>query len=96
MTVDGRLHTSGFYIKGETLYMHHRLCHKYNNKNCQKQSKVWNKEACITIRNEKLNMRHPLHNREVLEHEHACYIVKVQGGNAGAVVHCTSAKKHCD
>ena len=38
-----------------------KLCHKYDTKNRQNQSKVWNKEACTTIRKEKLNMRHPLH-----------------------------------
>ena len=94
MTVDGRLHTSGFCVEGVGLYMHCNLCHKYDTKNRQKQSRVWNKEACTTIRKEKLNMRHPLH-REALEHEHACYVVKVQGGNAGQVVHCTS-KRCCD
>ena len=70
-----------------------KLCHKQDTKSRQKVSKAWNKEACTTMRKEKLNMRHaPMTHREALEHEHACCVVKVQGGNARQVVHCTSKR----
>ena len=54
----------GFYFEGGRLYMHCKLCHKFDTKNCQKQSKFENKEASTTIRMEKLNIRHPLHTRK--------------------------------
>ena len=76
-----------FYVEGEGLYtyMYCKHCPKFDSKNRQKQFKFWNKEACTTIRKEKLNTRHLfITHREALEHEHACHVVKVQGGNARA------------
>ena len=37
-----------FYVEGEGMYC--KLCRKFDTKNRQNQSKVWNKEACTTIR----------------------------------------------
>ena len=39
----------GLYFYGEGLYMYSKLCHKFDVKNRQKQSKVWNNEACTTV-----------------------------------------------
>ena len=51
----------GFYVEGEGLYVYCKLYCKFDTKYHQKQSKVWNKEGCTTVCNEKLNMRHPLY-----------------------------------
>ena len=75
MTVDGRLHTSEFYVKEEGLYMYCNLFHKYDPKNRQKQSKVWNKEDCNTICKDKLNISHNEHAR------YCGYVVQVRGSN---------------
>ena len=51
----------------------------------KKLSKVWNKEACTTIcKDVRAKHEASIVHREALEHEHACHVVKVQGGNAGA------------
>ena len=77
----------GFYVEGEGLYMYMycKLCRKFDTKNSQKQSKVWKIEACTTIHKDVL-AKHDISiiHREALEDKHACYVVKVQGGNAGA------------
>ena len=65
------------------LYMYCKFCHKFDTKNRRKQSKVWKKEACTAIRKDVLHEASVIH-REALQHERACHVAKVQGGNAGA------------
>ena len=62
-------------------YMYCRICCKSDTKNCQKQSKVWNKGACTTICKDILAKHQPSSiHREALEHKHACHVVKTLGG----------------
>ena len=58
--------------------MYCKLCRKFDTKNRQNQSKVWNKEACTTIRKNVL-ARHEASNmnREALEQECACQLLKL-------------------
>ena len=62
--------------------MYCKLCRKFDNKNRQtNQSKVWNKEACTTIRKGVLTKHEAsIMHRKALEQERACQVVKVQGG----------------
>ena len=67
-----------------------KLCHdKYDTKNCQKQAKVWNKEACTTIRKQKLNMRHPVHTGKHYSMSMHAMLLKFKEAMQGQVVHCT-------
>ena len=70
-----------FYVEGEGMYMYCKFCCNFKTKNHQNQSKVWNKEACTTICKD-VPAKHEgsIMHREALEHEHACHVVKVQGG----------------
>ena len=62
------------------MYLQCKLCHKFDTKNHHNQSKVWNKEACITIRKDVLAKHEvSIMHREALEHGHACHVVIVQG-----------------
>lgn len=72
-------HTWVFYVVGEGMYC--TLCYKFNTRNHQNQSKVWNAEACTTLRKDVL-ASHKASNRhkEAVEPEHACQVVKAQGG----------------
>ena len=75
----------GFYFEEEGLCVYSKLCHRFDTKNRQKQTKVWNKEACIIYHTQgKAKHEASVTHREALENEHACHVVKVQGGNAGA------------
>ena len=82
-----------FYFEGEGRYMYCKLCREFDTKNCQKQSKVRNKEACTTVRKEKLNMRHPLQTGKY--DMHAMLLKKFKEATQGQVVHCTS-ERCCD
>ena len=72
-------HTWIFYVEGEGMYCN--LCHKFDTKNRQNQSKVWNQEPCKSIRKDAL-ARHEAStmHREAVEQERACQIVKCRGG----------------
>ena len=61
--------------------MYCKLCHKFNTRNRQNQSVVWNKEPCVTIRKDMLS-RHEgsVMHREALEQERACKMVRARGG----------------
>ena len=61
-------------------YMYCKLCRTFDTKNCQKQSKIWNKKACTTIHKDVLAKHEAsIIHKEALEHEHACHVVKVPG-----------------
>ena len=64
-----------FYVQGEGIYC------KFDAKNRQNQSEVWNLEACTTLRRDVL-ARHEAStmHKEALEQERACQIVKARGG----------------
>ena len=68
-----------YYCEGEGMYC--KLCHKFNTRNRQNQSVVWNKEPCVTIRKDMLS-RHErsVMHREALEQERACKMVRARGG----------------
>ena len=52
--------------------MYSKLCHKFDINNRQKQSKVWNKEACTIYYTEgKAKHEADIMHREALEREHA-------------------------
>ena len=77
-------HTWIFYVEGEGMYC--KLCRKFDTKNRQNQSKVWNREPCKTIRKDAL-ARHEAStmHREAVEQERACQIVKCRGGIREAI-----------
>ena len=56
-------------------------CAENDSKNRQNQSKIWNKEACTTLRKDALaKHKASIKHREALEQECACQVVKVRGG----------------
>ena len=65
-----------------------KLCQKFNCRNRQNQSKVWNKETCTTIRKDVLT-RHEASSmhKEALEQERTCQLVKARGGIEESVDH---------
>ena len=61
--------------------MYCKLCHKFNTRNRQNQSVVWNKEPCVTIHKDMLSRYEgSVMHREALEQEHACKMVRARGG----------------
>ena len=56
-------------------------CRKFDTRNRQNQSKVWNLEVCTTLRRDVL-ARHEAStmHKVALEQERACQIVKARGG----------------
>ena len=93
---DGSKHASGYQNSWESDYtwvyfvpeegMYCKLCKKFDTKNKQNQSRVWNTEPCITIRKDVLS-RHESSamHKEALEQERACRAVKARGGIAEAM-----------
>ena len=77
-------HTLLFCVDGEGMYC--KLCQKFDVKNRQNQSKIWNTEPCTTLRKDML-ARHEASamHKEAVEQERACQIVKAQGGIREAV-----------
>ena len=73
-----------FNVDGEKTYC--KLCCQFDTKNHQNQSKVWNIEACTTIRKDVL-ARHEtsMMHREALEQERVCQVVKARGGIREAI-----------
>ena len=77
-------HTWIFYVEGEGMYC--KLCRKFDTKNRQNQSKVWNQEPCKTIRKDALAQHEAsTMHREAVEQERACQIVKCRGGIRKAI-----------
>ena len=81
-----RQHSWVFNIEGHGMYC--KLCQKFDTRNRQNQSRVWNKELCTTIRKDVL-MRHEasMMHKEALEQERACQLVKARGGIRESVDH---------
>ena len=77
-------HAWVFYVEGEGTYC--KLCRKFDTKNRQNQSKVWNMEPCTTHRKDVL-ARHEASSmhKEAVEQERACQVVKARGGIREAV-----------
>ena len=71
-------HTWLFCVDGEGMYC--KLCRKFDVKNHQNQSKIWNTEPCTTLRKDML-ARHEASAmyKEAVEQERACQIVKARG-----------------
>ena len=83
-----------FYVEGEGMYC--KLCRKFDTKNRQNQSKVWNKEACTTIRKDVLTKHEAsIMHREALEQERACQVVKVRGGIKEAMQEQVVLQERC-
>ena len=84
-----------FYVEGEGMYC--KYCRKFDTRNRQNQSKVWNLEACTTLRRDVL-ARHEAStmHKEAIEQERACQIVKARGGHQGSNARASdAAKKSC-
>ena len=73
------------------------LHRKFNTKNRQHQSKIWNTEPCTTYRQDVL-ARHEgsAMHKEAVEQECACQVVKAHGGIREAVEgHAGSTSEKC-
>ena len=89
-----RQHSRVFNIEGHGMYC--KLCQKFDTRNRQNQSRVWNTEPCTTIRKDVL-MRHEasMMHKEALEQERACQLVKARRYQGVGRPSGTPAEKCC-